>query len=93
MFGQHFELNDETLHIVEEIGRHMPDGFFIYRTKGDGELLYANRAVFDIYGCGGLEEFRELTGFTFRGMLHPEDYDSVSATIRGHHRRLSARGL
>ncbi len=25
MFGEHFELNDNTMRIVEEIGMHMPE--------------------------------------------------------------------
>lgn len=29
MFGKHFELNEQTMNIVREIGRHMPGGFFI----------------------------------------------------------------
>ena len=75
MFGKRFLLNDETLSVIEEIGRHMPGGFFIYEASGDGNLLYVNRAAMDIYGCADLDEFMELTGYTFRGMVYPEDYD------------------
>ena len=39
MFGKRFQLNEETLTIVEEIGSHMPGGFFIYKAEGDEELL------------------------------------------------------
>ncbi|MBR6198962.1 MAG: response regulator [Spirochaetales bacterium] len=81
MFGKHFELNDQTLHIVEEIGRQMPGGFFIYKAAQPEELLFANQAVFDIFGCKDLDEFKELTGYTFKGMLHPEDYDHISDSI------------
>ena len=42
MFGKNFELNDTTMGIVKEIGRHMPGGFFIYKAEGKEELLYAN---------------------------------------------------
>ena len=76
-----FELTEDTLSIIEEIGGHMPGGFFIYRAEEPENLIYANKAVFDIYGCANLEEFRELTGFTFRGMVHPDDYDNISASI------------
>ena len=41
MFGEHFELNEQTLRIVEEIGRHMPGGFIIYKAEQPEELLYA----------------------------------------------------
>ena len=82
MFGKRFQLNEETIHIVEEIGRHMPGGFFIYKKEMPEELLYANRAVLNIFGCKNLEEFKELTGYTFKGMLHRDDYDTVSETIQ-----------
>ena len=81
MFGKRFQLNEETIPVVEEIGRHMPGGFFIYKAEQPEELLYANHAVLDIFGCANLEEFKELTGYTFKGMLHPEDYRPVSDSI------------
>ena len=81
MFGRKFELNEATFPVIEELGAHMPGGFFIYRAEGDGEILYANRACFDIFGCQNLEEFQELTGYTFRGMVHQEDYDAISRSI------------
>ena len=81
MFGKRFQLNEQTMQIVEEIGRHMPGGFFIYKACQPEELLYANQAVFAIFGCRDLEEFKQLTGYTFRGMLHPEDYVAVTASI------------
>ena len=81
MFGKRFLLNDETLPVIEQIGSHMPGGFFIYEAAGDGKLLYVNRAAMDIYGCADLDEFRELTGYTFRGMVYHEDYDSIAISI------------
>ena len=76
-----FELNAETWSLLREIGSHMPGGFFIYRAEGEEEILFANRAVFRIFGCGSEEEFRLLTGGTFRGMVHPEDYAAISGSI------------
>ena len=76
-----FELNEYTLSIIDEIGGHMPGGFFIYRAQAPESLIYANKVVFDIFGCKDLEEFKALTGFTFKGMVHPEDYASISDSI------------
>ena len=76
-----FVLNEQTLSVINELGSHMPGGFFIYRAEQPEELLYANKPVFDIYGCRDLEEFKQLTGYTFRGMVHPEDYERISASI------------
>ena len=81
MFGKQFQLNDQNLMVIEEIGKHMPGGFFIYKAEKPGELLYANKAVFDIFGCADQNEFKELTGCTFKGMLHPDDYESVTQSI------------
>jgi len=81
MLGKLFELNDQTLSIIKEIGTHMPGGFFIYQAEGDEELLYANKAVLDIYGCKDLAEFKDLTGYTFKGMVYREDYPRVSDAI------------
>ena len=76
-----FELNEQTLYIIEEIGRHMPGGFFIYQAKAPEKLIYANKPVFDIFGCKDLEEFKDYTGFTFKGMTHPDDYQKVCDSI------------
>ena len=81
MIGKKFELTEDTLSIIEEIGGHMPGGFFIYKAEEPEELIYANEPVFDIFGCSNQEEFRALTGFTFKGIVHPEDYDRISASI------------
>ena len=82
MFSKDFILNEQSLSIIEQLGEHMPGGFFIYKNDESEELLYANRAVFRLFGCDSLEEFKAFSGFTFRGMVHPEDFDRVSAEIR-----------
>ena len=45
MFGKNLALNEQTMNIIEEIGRHLPGGFFIYKAEGDEDLLYANEAT------------------------------------------------
>ena len=82
MFSRNFVLNEQSLAIIEQLGEHMPGGFFIYKADESEELLYANKAVCEIFGCDSLEDFKALTGFTFRGMVHPEDYETVSASIQ-----------
>ncbi len=78
------DLRDRESRTARQIKRftdEMPGGFFVYRNE-DGEILYANRALFQIYGCDTEEEFRELVGGTFQGMVHPEDLDEVEESIR-----------
>ncbi|WP_251317176.1 PAS domain-containing protein [Flintibacter muris] len=59
----------------------MPGGFFIYHVDGDRELIYANQALIHIYGCQSLEEFQEYTGYTFSGLVHPEDLEAAQRSI------------
>ena len=49
MSGSRFELNEATMHVIEEIGGHMPGGFFVYKAEEPEELIYVNQAVLDIY--------------------------------------------
>ena len=81
MFGRHFALNDATIPVVEEIGRHMPGGFLIYRAQAPEELIYVNPTIIHLFGCADLEEFKAFTGFTFRGLVHPDDYGAVEQAI------------
>ena len=80
MFGRHFELNEQTMHIIEELGRHMPGGFFIYKEDGE-ELMYANHATIKIFGCDDFEDLKILTNNSFKGMLHPDDYSQVEESV------------
>lgn len=59
----------------------MPGGFFIYHADAQEEIIYANEALLRLFGCETREEFRELTGNSFRGIVHPEDLDEVEQSI------------
>lgn len=60
---------------------NMSDAFFIYRAVEDERILYANPAVMEIFGCESMSQFMELVGYSFRGMVHPEDLDRVEWEI------------
>ncbi|MDE7246682.1 MAG: response regulator [Lachnospiraceae bacterium] len=74
--------DEQTLPIIEQISEGMPGGFFIYHADGDEELIYINGAMLRIFGCDTLEEFKELTGYTFKGIVHPADIDKVEDSIK-----------
>ncbi len=74
--------DEHTLPIIEQISEGMPGGFFIYHADGDEELVYINGAMLRIFGCDTLEEFKELTGYTFKGIVHPADIDKVEESIK-----------
>ena len=58
MFSKQFVLNEQSLAVIEQIGEIMPGGFFIYKADEGEELLYANKAIYDIFGCESLDEFK-----------------------------------
>lgn len=82
--NQDFFLNfdGKNFPTFELILEGMPGGFFIYHADEREELIYANKAILRIFGCETEEEFRKLTGYTFRGMVYPEDYRGVEESIR-----------
>lgn len=67
----------EMLDFMEE----MPGGFLIYRAGGSEEIVFANRGLLRIFQCETMEEFRRLTGNSFRGLVHPDDLEAVEASI------------
>lgn len=69
--------SDDIIKFMDE----MPGGFLIYHADGSQDIIYANQALLRIYQCDTLEEFREMTGNSFRGMIHPEDLDAVELSI------------
>ena len=81
MTKKNLELNEQKLSVIKEIGSHMPGGFFIYQAEAPEKLIYANKAVFDIFGCKDLEDFKDYTGYTFKGMVHPDDYRKICDSI------------
>ena len=72
----------EHMHLgVLDVLSCMPGGFFVYHARGDESLVYVNEACLRIFGCDTVEQFKELTDYTFPGMVHPDDIDSVQRSI------------
>ena len=63
----------------------MPGGLFRYRASdapGQDIFDYVSPGLVQMIGCENEEDFRVLTGNTFRGFVHPEDREHVLAEIR-----------
>ncbi|MCI8464234.1 MAG: response regulator [Lachnospiraceae bacterium] len=73
--------NIQTVYEVIRFMDEMPGGFLIYQADRDERILYANMALVRMLCCDNREEFRELTGNSFRGIVHPEDLESVEKSI------------
>lgn len=67
-------INETTLPVISQLAERVPGGFFIYHADGDQELIYFNSHLPSIFGCADAEEFMALTGNSFKGIVHPDDY-------------------
>ncbi len=59
----------------------MPGGLFRYKDDEKGEVDFANKGLFEMLGCNTREEFDELTGGCFAGIVHPDDREHALAEI------------
>lgn len=76
-----FNLDESSMPDLMRLAEEIPGGFFIYHARGDESIIYANKAMLRIFGCDTMEEFKELTGNTFKGMLYEEDYEQIDKSI------------
>ncbi|MCX4267180.1 MAG: ATP-binding protein [Lachnospiraceae bacterium] len=77
--------HSQNLRTVYEVIRfmdEMPGGVLIYHADGAEEIIYANKALLRIFQCDSIKEFRELTGNSFRGIVHPQDLAGVERNIK-----------
>lgn len=73
--------NLQTANAVIRFMDEMPGGFLIYRADGEEEIIYANRALLRMFQCDSLQEFLDMTGCSFRGLVYPEDLEEVEQSI------------
>ena len=80
--SQKNDLSEEMLiPAINWMAEQIPGGFFVYMDNESQKLIYVNKVCLRLFGCETEEEFRELTGDSFRGMVHPDDYEAVQAFI------------
>ncbi|MBO4337173.1 MAG: sensor domain-containing diguanylate cyclase, partial [Lachnospiraceae bacterium] len=90
---EHFSKEEKRLryeYLKDALGRYLeghiptglPGGFFIYENNETEEILFAEENVYRMYDCESLEEFREFTSNSFKGMVHPEDYNMIQNQIQ-----------
>lgn len=66
---------------VNEFSRSLPGAFFVYEAGGDEKLLFIGDSLVNMFGCSTREEFRSYVGNSFRGIVHPDDFDEVEQKI------------
>lgn len=71
----------QTAIYLKKFVDRMPGGFFVYRAYEKEELIYANEAMLRLFNCETMEEFRSYTGNSFRGIVHPDDWEAAERSI------------
>ncbi len=66
---------------VDSILSMIPGGFFIYADSDTEKILSVNEMLLQIFECDTLDEFLKLTKGSFKGIVHPDDYQEVSRSI------------
>ena len=73
--------NIQAAYEVIKFMDEMPGGFLIYQANESEKILYTNKALIRMFQCCTRQDFRELTGNSFRGIVHPDDLESVEQSI------------
>lgn len=76
--------NSNREHLGFNIGRiseGMPGGFLVYRNNENQEIMFANKMLMDLYECSSMQEFREFTGNSFKGLVYPDDWYFIQECI------------
>ncbi|MDJ1122687.1 PAS domain-containing protein [Olsenella sp. YH-ols2217] len=68
--------------VSHEFLDRIPGGVFRYRADDECALDYVNNGLIRMFGCRDYEEFLELTGNTFPGMVMEEDRERVMREIQ-----------
>ncbi|MCI9129779.1 MAG: diguanylate cyclase [Eggerthellaceae bacterium] len=79
------EDQSKIAHVDEEVLRQflerIPGGLFRYRADEDDTLDIVTTGLLEIFGCSTYDQFIQLTGNTFSGMVYEEDRERVLAEI------------
>lgn len=69
--------------VSREFLERIPGGLFRYHADGPqkDEIDFASLDLLHMFGCDTYEEFCELTGNTFLGLVHPDDRERVEREI------------
>ena len=56
-----------------DIAENIPGAIMVHRAGGDGEILFANDGMVELFECDDLPDFIAFTGGTIRNIVHPDD--------------------
>lgn len=82
MGEREFDQKTQQYAFIQDALSSMPGGFMIYRADEKEEILYVNESLIEMFECDTRDQFMELTGGSFQGVVYQEDYENVKASIQ-----------
>ena len=70
----------QNIQEVKDFLSMLPGGVFCVSV--DGDLVYCNDAVWELYGCTGLAELRAFSENNFWNLIHPDDRPALKTLFR-----------
>ena len=61
------------LQIRIQIAENVPGAILVHRAGDNGEILFVNDEMVELFECENLADFMEYTGGAFKGVPHPDD--------------------
>ncbi|MCR5255129.1 MAG: EAL domain-containing protein [Acetatifactor sp.] len=65
------------------VAENMPGAILVYQAEGDERILYVSDELINLFECDDADDFMKFSGQSFRGIVHPDDIESVEEMIRG----------
>ncbi|MCR5289153.1 MAG: PAS domain-containing protein [Treponema sp.] len=96
LIGYFLALDEDHLYLAQshiahthlsfkDIARFVPGAILVYKADpANEEILYANDEAIHLFDCNSYDEFLELTHKSFKGIVHPDDYEKTNETIWQH---------
>ena len=84
-------LDEKTIEELHSYYDRLPGGICLVKADDSEEILLANAELLNYYQCANWQEFKELTGGTYRGMVEASDYIPLKDIVRVKGQRYSER--
>lgn len=65
---------------LRDVVFNLPASVLIYDAEGE-DILFANEELIALFECEDLDDFFHYTKHSFRGIVHPDDYERVNTSI------------
>nr|MCR5154150.1 diguanylate cyclase [Lachnospiraceae bacterium] len=66
---------------LKNVGENLPGALLVYQATDEERILYANDELVRMFECEDMDDLLNFTKSSFKGMVHPEDLETVEKEI------------